>query len=221
MVKSNLESILESLLFFSGDSISVHRLCEVCNVEEITIHITIRKMNQDYKESNSGIQIQEINDAYQMCTCPQNFEYIQKLKQKPVKKLVTQSLLETLSIIAYSQPITRTQIDDIRGVRSDHAINRLVEYGLVEEAGRLNTIGRPILFGTTDTFLRHFGFKNISELPKVKEELIEVFKKEIKSQINYQEEYEEVDELYENGDEAVYGERNEEDKGDEEEDNKE
>lgn len=194
MVKSNLESILESLLFFSGDSISVQRLCEICNVEELTIHMTIRKMNEDYRESNSGIQIQEINDAYQMCTCPQNFEYIQKLKQKPVKKLVTQSLLETLAIIAYSQPITRAQIDDIRGVRSEHAINKLVEYGLVEEAGRLSTIGRPILFKTTDTFLRHFGFRNINELPKVKEELIEVFKKEIKAQINYQEEYEEVNE---------------------------
>jgi vacuolar-type H+-ATPase subunit I/STV1 len=97
-------------------------------------------------------------------------------------------------MFAYSQPITRAQIDDIRGVRSEHAINKLVEYGLVEEAGRLSTIGRPILFKTTDTFLRHFGFRNINELPKVKEELIEVFKKEIKAQINYQEEYEEVNE---------------------------
>lgn len=194
MVKSNLESILESLLFFSGDSISVQRLCEICNAEELTIHMAVRQMNEYYRESNSGIQIQEINDAYQMCTCPQNFEYIQKLKQRPVKKLVTQSLLETLAIIAYSQPITRAQIDDIRGVRSEHAINKLVEYGLVEEAGRLSTIGRPILFKTTDTFLRHFGFRNINELPKVKEELIEVFKKEIKAQMNYQEGYEEVEE---------------------------
>lgn len=198
MIKSNLESILESLLFFSGESISVQRLCEVCDAEEITIHIAISKLNEFYKESNSGICIQEINGAYQMCTCPQNFEYIQRFKQKPVRKLVTQSLLETLAIIAYSQPITKAQIEDLRGVRSDHAINKLVEYGLVEEMGRLNAIGRPILFGTTDTFLRHFGFKSLDELPKVKEELIEVFKKEIKEQMNYKEAFDEdMDEEYE------------------------
>ena len=90
-----------------------------------------------------------------------------------------------MSIVAYSQPITKAQIEDIRGVRSEHAVSKLLEYDLIEEVGRLNVIGRPILFGTTTSFLRHFGFKTIEELPKVKEELIERFKKEIEEEMNY------------------------------------
>ena len=87
--------------------------------------------------------------------------------------------------MAYSQPITRTQIEDIRGVRCEHAISRLLEFNLIEEVGRLNVIGRPILFGTTNDFLRHFGFKNLEDMPKIKEELLEKFKEEVKQEMNY------------------------------------
>lgn len=185
MEKTELESILESLLFFAGDSIPCSKLCEVCETEEITIHMAIYRLNDIYKRSNTGFDIIEVNGGYQMCTTPKNVEYIQRYKQKPVKKLLTQALLETLAIIAYSQPITKTQIEDIRGVRSEHAVSKLLEYDLIEEVGRLNVIGRPILFGTTSGFLRHFGFKTIEELPKVKEELIERFKKEIEEEMKF------------------------------------
>lgn len=117
-------------------------------------------------------------------------EIIQLYRQKPVKNLLTQALIETLAIIAYSQPITRTQIEDIRGVRCEHAMSKLMEYGLIEEVGRLNVIGRPILFGTTNEFLRHFGFRNLEELPKIKEELLEKFKEEVREEMSYYEDHE-------------------------------
>lgn len=185
MKKTDLESALESLLFFAGDSIASSKLCEVCETEEITVHMAIYRLNENYRKTNSGFEIVEVDNGYQMCTVPTNINYIQRYKQKPAKKLLTQALLETLAIIAYSQPITKTQIEDIRGVRSEHAVSKLLEYRLVEEVGRLNVIGRPILFGTTNEFLRHFGFKNLEELPKVKEELIERFKKEVEEEMNY------------------------------------
>ncbi|MEG0012658.1 MAG: SMC-Scp complex subunit ScpB [Cellulosilyticaceae bacterium] len=185
MKKTELEGILESLLFFAGDSIPSSKLCEVCETEEITVHMAVYRLNEVYKKTNSGFEIVEVDSGYQMCTSPQNITYIQRFKQKPIKKLLTQTLLETLAIVAYSQPITKVQIEDVRGVRSEHAVSKLIEYRLIEEVGRLNVIGRPILFGTTNEFLRHFGFKNIDELPKVKEELIERFKKEVEEEMNY------------------------------------
>ena len=185
MEKTELESIIESLLFYVGDSIPSSKLCDVCDAEEITVHMAVYRLNELYRKSNSGFEIVEVDHGYQMCTAPKNIMYIQRYKQKPVKKLLTQALLETLAIVAYSQPITKAQIEDIRGVRSEHAVSKLIEYDLIEEVGRLNVIGRPILFGTTHGFLRHFGFKNIDELPKVQEELIERFKKEIEEEMNY------------------------------------
>ncbi len=185
MQKTELESIIESLLFFVGDYLSSQKLCDICDTEEITVHMAVYRLNELYKKTNSGIEIIEVANGYQMCTTPKNIRYIQKYKQKPVKRLLTQALLETLAIVAYSQPITKTQIEDIRGVRSEHAVSKLIEYDLIEEVGRLNVIGRPILFGTTNGFLRHFGFKNIDELPKVQEELIERFKREVEEEMSY------------------------------------
>lgn len=185
MQKTELESILESILFYVGDSVPSSKLCEICESEEITIHMAIYRLNEIYQKSNSGIEIIEVDKGYQMCTVPKNIGFIQRYKQKPIKKLLTQALLETLAIVAYSQPITKAQIEDVRGVRSEHAVSKLLEYDLIEEVGRLNVIGRPILFGTTTSFLRHFGFKTIEDLPKVKDELIERFKKEIEEEMNY------------------------------------
>ncbi|PHV71155.1 SMC-Scp complex subunit ScpB [Sporanaerobium hydrogeniformans] len=189
MQKTEIESAVEALLFYSGDSISCNRLCELCDVEAITIHMAVHKLNAFYNETYSGIEIIEVEDGYQMCTAPRHMALIQRFKQKPVKNLLTQALIETLAIVAYSQPITRTQIEDVRGVRCEHTISKLMEYGLIEEVGRLNVIGRPILFGTTTEFLRHFGFKNLEELPQIKEELLEKFKEEVQLEMNYYEDH--------------------------------
>jgi segregation and condensation protein B len=183
--KTELESAIEALLFFVGDSIPSQKLCEVLGEEEITIHMAVYRLNDIYQKSNSGIEVVEVGTGYQMCTVEKHTEVIQKYKQKPIKKLLTQALLETLAIIAYSQPITKTQLEDIRGVRSEHAVAKLLEFDLIEEVGRLSVIGRPILFGTTDSFLRHFGFRNLGELPKVQEELVDKFKQEIEEEMKY------------------------------------
>lgn len=188
MNKTELESAIEALLFYSGDVISGRRLCEICDTEEITIHMAVYKLNEVYKKTNSGIEIIEVDDGYQMCTLPKHMAFIQKFRQKPARNILTQALIETLSIIAYSQPITRAQIEEIRGVKCEHALSKLLDYHLIEEIGRLNVIGRPILFGTTNDFLRHFGFKNLEDLPKIKEELLEKFKEEVKKEMNYYEE---------------------------------
>ena len=190
MKKTELESSIEALLFYAGDIISQKRICEICSTDAILVHMAVNQLNDYYKKTNSGIEIIEVDDGYQMCTAPQHTEIIQLYRQKPAKNLLTQALIETLAIIAYSQPITRTQIEDIRGVRCEHAMGKLMEYGLIEEVGRLNVIGRPILFGTTNEFLRHFGFRNLEELPKIKEELLEKFKEEVREEMSYYEDHE-------------------------------
>ncbi|OON99434.1 MAG: SMC-Scp complex subunit ScpB [Epulopiscium sp. Nele67-Bin004] len=186
MKRTDLESKVESLLFFVGDIVMADKLCEVCEATDLEISMAIYNINQSYEKVGSDIRIVEVDTGYQMCT--QNVDIIVNYKKKPVKKLLTQTLLETLALIAYSQPITKVQIEDIRGVRSEHAVAKLIDYNLVEEVGRLTVIGRPILLGTTQEFLRHFGFKNIEELPVVQEELIEMFKKEVQAEMNYHDE---------------------------------
>ncbi len=185
MKRTELESKLESLLFFVGDMILSNKLCELCEADEHDVHSAIFNLNSAYEYDDSGIRIVEVEKGYQMCTVPKNTEVILKYKQRPAKKLLTQTLLETLAIIAYSQPITKPQIEDIRGVRSEHAVSKLLEYNLIEEAGRLNVVGRPVLFGTTAEFLRHFGFTNLMQLPILKEELIEILRKEVQKEVNY------------------------------------
>jgi len=192
LVKTDLESSLEAVLFYAGDSVSMKRLEEICSQDAFSIRNAINHLCEVYKKSNSGLEIIEVEDGYQMCTASKHLQVIQLYRQKPAKNILTQALIETLAIVAYSQPITRTQIEDVRGVRCEHAISRLLEYGLIEEVGRLNVIGRPILFGTTHEFLRHFGFKNLEEMPKIKEELLEKFKEEVQEEMNYYEEDERV-----------------------------
>ena len=192
MEKTELQSSLEALLFYAGDIIPLRRLSEICDADELSIRMGINHLNEVYKSTNSGIEIIEVDDGYQMCTAAKHLQVIQLYRQKPVKNILTQALIETLAIVAYSQPITRTQIEDIRGVRCEHAIGRLLEYGLIEEVGRLNVIGRPILFGTTNEFLRHFGFRNLDEMPKIKEELLEKFRAEVQEEMSYFEEDERV-----------------------------
>lgn len=192
MEKTELQSQLEAVLFYAGDIVPLRRLSEICDVDELSIRMAMNHLNEVYKTSNSGLEIIEVDDGYQMCTAAKHLQIIQLYRQKPVKNILTQALIETLAIVAYSQPITRTQIEDIRGVRCEHAISRLLEYGLIEEVGRLNVIGRPILFGTTNEFLRHFGFRNLEEMPKIKEDLLEKFKEEVQEEMSYYEEDERV-----------------------------
>ena len=165
MTIQELESIVEAILFASGEVVSVKSIAFATEQDEKTVKSVISNMADRYTYENRGIRIIQVGEGYQMCTNKDYFDYIKKLYQAPVRKTLSTTLLETLAIIAYKQPVTKGQIEDIRGVNADHAVNRLVEYGLVTEMGRLDAPGKPILFGTTDEFLRYFGFSSLENLP--------------------------------------------------------
>ena len=165
MEYKDVEKALEGILFAMGESVTVEVLAQALSVPEFQVEETIMKMQAKWEEEDRGVQIVKLGDAYQMCTSKDVYEYLVKIASQPKKYVMTDVLLETLSIIAYCQPITKAEIERIRGVSTDHAVNRLVEYELVEEVGRLDAPGRPMLFGTTEEFLRSFGVTSLSELP--------------------------------------------------------
>lgn len=170
MKLNELEAVLEALLFVSGGAVSLSTMSKTINMDRATTRAIINALSDKYAEESRGLQIIELEDAYQMCTAPQCFEYLRGAFKPAEKQGLSQSLLETLAIVAYKQPITKGQIEEIRGVSADHAVNKLVEKGLVCETGRLDVPGRPILFGTTKEFLRYFGFASLNELPALKDE---------------------------------------------------
>ena len=124
-------------------------------------------MMEKYNTKDRGIHIVELENAYQMCTKQEYYDYLVNIAMQPKKAVLTDVMMETLSIIAYKQPVTKQEIDKIRGVKSDHAVNKLVEYNLVQELGRLDAPGRPIVFGTTEEFLRNFGVDSTDNLPEI------------------------------------------------------
>ena len=146
--------------------------------DEETTRKIIHNMMDQYDAENRGIRIIELDNAFQMCTKKEMYEYLIRVAKQPKRYVLTDVLLETLSIIAYKQPVTKLEIEKIRGVKSDHAVNKLVEYGLVEETGRMDAPGRPLLFGTTEEFLRRFSVQSLDELPSLNPEQVEHFKEE-------------------------------------------
>ena len=172
------EAAIEAILFAMGGSVELPRIARAIGVDEKTTGRIIRNMMDRYQEENRGIQIIELENSFQMCTKKEYYEYLINIALHPQKPVLTDVMLETLSIIAYKQPVTRLEIEKIRGVKSDHAINKLIEYNLVCEVGRLDAPGRPLLFGTTEEFLRRFSVQSLEELPGVDAEKMEVFKEE-------------------------------------------
>ena len=173
-----LEAVVEAILFSMGEAVEIERLAAAVDHDEDTVRKIIRSMMTRYDEEDRGIHLIELDGSFQLCTKPEMYEYLIKVAHIPKKHVLTDVLLETLSIVAYKQPITRLEIEKIRGVKSDHAVNKLVEYGLVEETGRLDAPGRPLLFGTTEEFLRRFNIQSLEELPTLNPDQIEHFKEE-------------------------------------------
>ena len=172
------EAAIEAILFAMGGSVELPRIARAIGVDEKTTGRIIRNMMDRYQEENRGIQIIELENSFQMCTKKEMYDYLIRVAKQPKKYTLTDVLLETMSIIAYKQPITKIEVEKIRGVKSDHAVNKLVEYGLVEEVGRLDAPGKPILFGTTEEFLRRFSVPSIDDLPSLNPEQLEHFKEE-------------------------------------------
>lgn len=178
-----LEGVIEAILFTMGDSVELSRIAAAIEHDEDTTRKIIHNMMDKYKKQDRGMQIIELDGAFQMCTKPDMYEYLIRIAKQPKKYVLTDVQLETLSIIAYRQPITKIEIEKIRGVKSDHAVNKLVEYNLVCEVGRLDAPGRPILFGTTEEFLRRFSVHSLDELPSLNAEQVENFKSEAEEEV--------------------------------------
>ena len=167
MNEKNYEAIIEAILFTMGESVELDKIAAAIELDKKETKAIIEKMMKHYENPSIGVKIIELDDAYQMCTKSEMYEYLIKIARQPKRHVLTDVLLETLSIIAYKQPITKVEIEKIRGVKSDHAVNRLVEYNLVYEAGRLDAPGRPALFATTEEFMRRFGIGTLSDLPNM------------------------------------------------------
>lgn len=178
-----LEAVIEAILFTMGESVELSKIAAAIDHDEETTKKIINNMMDRYESEDRGIKIIELEASYQMCTKNEMYDYLIKVAKQPKKHVLTDVLMETLSIIAYKQPITKLEIEKIRGVKSDHAVNKLIEYNLVCELGRLEAPGRPLLFGTTEDFLRTFGVQSIEELPMVNQERFEDFKAEAEEEV--------------------------------------
>lgn len=162
---NEVESVVEALLFAAGDVLSLEKLSDIIEIDRKTLKNIIAKMADSYLQAGRGIIIREINGGYQLCTKPEYFDYLKKLIEPRQKQGLSQAAFETLAIIAYKQPVTRAKIEYIRGVSSDSAITRLLDRNLIREAGRMDSPGKPILYETTEEFLRSFGFRSIGDMP--------------------------------------------------------
>ena len=178
-----MEAAIEGILFALGDSVAPEKIAKAIGVEKKEVIATLEAMKTKWDEENRGVRILELDGAYQMCTDPQLYEYLIRIAKQPKKYALTEVLLETLSIIAYKQPITKSEIEKIRGVSCEHAVSKLVEYQLVTELGRLDAPGRPMLFGTTEDFLRSFGVASIEDLPTLNPVQVEEFKQQAEEEI--------------------------------------
>ena len=191
MEEKKYEAIVEAILFTMGESVELERIAKTLELDTERTKKIIEHLMQRYEDDGVGVKIMELDGSYQMCTKGEMYEYLVKIAKQPKKYVLTDVMLaltdvvmETLSIIAYKQPITKAEIEKIRGVSCDHAVNKLVEYNLVCELGRLDAPGRPLLFGTTEEFLRSFGVQSIDELPVLSPVQVEEFKQEAEAEMH-------------------------------------
>ena len=175
------KAAIEAILFAMGNSVEFQTIGKALEIETAQVRRIVSEMSEEYKKEERGIQIIILENSCQLCT---KKEYLINIAMHPQKPTLTEVMLETLSIIAYKQPVTKAEIEKIRGVKCDHAVNKLVEYDLVTELGRLDAPGRPILFGTTEEFLRSFGVENIDDLPAPDPVRLADFKAEAEEEIS-------------------------------------
>ncbi len=200
------ERVVEAVLFTMGQSVEVGRLAAAMGQNEDCARKAALRLKKRYDEERKGLQILELENTFQMCTRAEYYPHLIRVAAAPKRQVLTDVVLETLSIIAYQQPITKLEIEKIRGVKSDHAVNKLVEYNLVCEVGRLDAPGRPMLFATTEEFLRRFGIGTTEDLPGLLPEQEEEIKSEVAAElqmdVNELEQEEQQIKLQEGGREA-------------------
>lgn len=167
--KKAIKSAFESMMYVWGEPLDVKMAAEVFDISKNEAYEYFKELQNEYEEEGRGIVIREVNKAFQFVTRVENAQYVETLCTPIKTKKLTQSALEVLAIIAYKQPVTKGEIDAIRGIKCDRVIEGLVKKNLIEEVGRSDSIGRPILYGTTDSFLKNFGFSSIKELPDIED----------------------------------------------------
>ncbi len=169
MNEEHIKSAIEALLFAWSDPLALKDICKALDLDEKKAASLLQEMIDDFNYQKRGIQILKMNDHYQLATKPEHFEYVQRLMEPKQNKGLTQAALETLAIIAYRQPVPKGEIESVRGVKCDKALATLLEKDLIEEKGRLEKTGRPIIYGTTLNFLKCFGLKSLEDLPPISE----------------------------------------------------
>ena len=181
----NPKAVIGAVLFSVGNSVEYKKLAGVLGREVDETKKLVAQLKEEYDSNDDcGFTIIELEESVQMCSKASMYEHLIKIAKVPKSYSLTDSMLETLSIIAYKQPVTKIEIEKIRGVSCDHAVNKLVEYGLVTELGRLQAPGRPLLFGTTEEFLRSFNVTSLDDLPTLSPDRIEEFKKEAAEEVS-------------------------------------
>lgn len=175
---SSLKAAVEAVLFTMGESVDIETLADILSLKKEDARTVVDRLMDDYESNERGIRIIRLEDRFQLATKKELYPVLIRMVRQPKKISLSDVVMETLSIIAYKQPVTRAEIEKIRGVKCDHAINRLLEFSLIQEVGRLDAPGRPILFGTTEEFLRHFGTDSLDELPRINPVKVEDFKQE-------------------------------------------
>lgn len=167
MNTKEIKSIIEGLLFIWGDPLSLDDISKILELDKDEISNIMQEMMSEFDFERRGLKIIKANDTYQLSTRPEHYQYLIKLNHANKNKSLSNAAMETLAIIAYKQPITKSEIDNIRGVKSDRSIETLIEKKLIKELGRLDRIGRPIIYGTTDDFLRLFSLESLEDLPDI------------------------------------------------------
>ena len=167
MELKELQAGLEAILFAAGDPVAAERLCFGLDVDRDTVDLVAQHLMDEYSFQHKGIRLVKLDDSYQLCSAPEYAEVVRKTLESRKPARLSQSALAVLSVIAYYQPATRAYIDQIRGVDSSYTVGLLLERELIEECGRLNVPGRPILYRTTPDFLRVFSLSSLDELPEI------------------------------------------------------
>lgn len=163
----DIKYVIEGILFAAGEPVSAPKLAVVLETDINAVDDAVSALKEEYTRDKRGFSIIDIGDGYQICSRPEYYKYIQEILGEQRNQPLSNAAMEALAIVAYKQPVTKGMIEKIRGVNSDGCVNRLYERGLIDEAGRLDTPGRPILYKTTDTFLRCFGLRTPEDLPPI------------------------------------------------------
>lgn len=180
---SNLKAAAEAVIFSIGDPVERSTIADALECTQEELEPVLAELAKDYEKEDRGMQLLFLEDSCQFVTKKEYYDPLIRIASNPKKPSLTDVMMETLAIVAYRQPVTRGEIEKIRGVSSDHAVNRLIEYGLIKETGRLDAPGRPVLFGTTDEFLRRFGMDSKESLPAIDPVAVEDFRAEAEKEI--------------------------------------